>query len=134
MTVSEDFRAAMRRHGLNYAGPLHADGKLHRVRVEDDKERNSWYVLFAGPPMGGAFGCWKRGFKETWCDRGPKSYSDGDWKKIREQWSKADEERDREEERRQKRARESAAWILNHAKPADANHPYLVRKAATLFG
>jgi phage/plasmid primase-like uncharacterized protein len=64
-----DFHAAMRAAGLDFDGPLLADGKLHRIKVEGDHERNSWYVLHDGSPAAGAFGCWKRGIKETWCDR-----------------------------------------------------------------
>lgn len=56
----------MRAAGLNHAGPIHADGKLHRFKAEGDKARNSWFVLHAGPPAAGAFGCWKRGLKENW--------------------------------------------------------------------
>ena len=67
MSVVENFRAGMLAAGLDYAGPIHADGKLHRVKVVGDKTRNSWFVLHSGTPAAGAFGCWKRGIKETWC-------------------------------------------------------------------
>ena len=67
MNTTESVCAAMRTAGLAYAGPIEADGKLHRFRAGDDTSKNSWYVLHPGPPMAGAFGCWKRGIKETWC-------------------------------------------------------------------
>ena len=64
----EGFRAAMRRVGLEYADEIIDDGKLHRVRAEGDKGRDTWYVLHAGPPFAvGVFGSW-RGVveKTTW--------------------------------------------------------------------
>jgi len=63
--TQDAFRAAMRAAGLDYTGPITADGKLHRFKAEGDSARNSWLVLHAGPPATGAFGCWKRGFKEN---------------------------------------------------------------------
>lgn len=41
-TATDIFRTAMRVAGLDYAGPIHPDGKLHRIKVEGDKARNSW--------------------------------------------------------------------------------------------
>jgi len=72
MTAMEQFRTAMRAAGLHYAGPILADGRLHRFRVADDHGRNCWYVLHDGTPAAGAFGCWKRQLRQTWCDRDAK--------------------------------------------------------------
>ena len=49
MNPVENFRAAMRAAGLDYAGLIHADGKLHRFKAAGDHEKNSWYVLHAWP-------------------------------------------------------------------------------------
>lgn len=125
---ADNFRSAMFKAGLDYAGPIHADGKLHRFRAEGDKSRDSWFVLHSGPPCAGAFGCWKRSIKETWCEERTKDYSDADWKQVREDWQRADAERKKIEEARRVKAREVAAWILKHAKPANDDHPYLLRK------
>ncbi len=65
----DSFRTLLLRKGLDYDGPIIANGKLHRFKACGDREKNSWFVLYAGPPVAGAFGCWKRGIKETWCER-----------------------------------------------------------------
>ena len=65
----EQFRAEMRSRGLNFSGSLIADGRLRRFKAEGDNQRNSWYVLHAGPPFAAAFGCWKRGISEIWRER-----------------------------------------------------------------
>src|SRR5262245_34199082 len=108
--MSTDFRAAMRAVGLRYEGPLESDGKLHRFKAEGDHNRNSWYVLQHGPPAAGAFGCWKRGLSETWCERNSNGYAQAEWDNIRAQWREADAERERTERERHAKAARTAAW------------------------
>src|SRR6266481_5202514 len=67
--AAEDFRHAMSSAGLAYTGEIYTDGRLRRFKAEGDHAKNSWCVLYAGPPAAGAFGCWKRGLKQTWCER-----------------------------------------------------------------
>jgi len=119
----QDFRAALRAAGLDFAGPLIADGKLRRFKTAGDHARNSWYILHDGSPAAGAFGCWKRGLKETWCD--PRNQmSQADWDNVRQRWQAAEREREQADGQRQAQARKTAAWILKRAQPATA-HPYL---------
>jgi putative DNA primase/helicase len=92
MSTAENFRAVIGGAGLRYAGPIVADSKLHRFKVEGDHNRNSWYVLHRGPPMAGAFGCWKRSIKETWCEREPGQMSQAQWNEVRERWRLAVEQ------------------------------------------
>jgi len=127
MSAVESFRATMHRAGLGYAGPIETDGKLHRFRAGDDKSKNSWYVSFAGPPMTGAFGCWKRGINEDWHD-GHRQLSQVEWQRVRQSLQNAKRERERTEKERQKKAREITDWIFKRAKPLSASHSYLAAK------
>ena len=54
----EAFREAMRMAGIDYRGPIEADGKLHRFHVEGDSrgKRNGWYVLHLDEHPAGMFG------------------------------------------------------------------------------
>lgn len=133
MSGPKGFRAAMRAAGLDYAGPIISDGKLHRFKAEGDHDRNSWFVLHAGPPAAGAFGCWKRGFKESWCDRNGE-LSREDWDRVRNQWQAAEREREHSEQARHTKARKLAAWILNRTNPARTLHRYLSGKGVGVFG
>lgn len=133
MNVIEGFRAAMRAAGLEYDGPIFDDGKLHRVKATGDHERNSWYVLHAGTPAAGAFGCWKRGVKETWCERNGQ-LSQEEWNRVREQWKEAEREREQSEQARHAKARRLAAWILSRSRPARTLHRYLSSKGVKVFG
>jgi putative DNA primase/helicase len=131
MSVVENFRATMHAAGLDYAGPIYTDGKLHRVKVEGDKSRNSWFVLHSGTPAAGAFGCWKRSIKETWCAKRRENLSAAEWQTIRQQWQLAESERQRTEAERHAKTRKIAAWILARAKLATA-HAYLDAKAVKI--
>lgn len=133
MSVPESFQAAMRDAGLDCAGPLVADGRLHRFKAIGDRTRNSWFILFPGTPTAGAFGCWKRGFKETWCER-KGQLSPAERADVRRRWQEAERERERTERDRHTQARKTAAWILGHAAPANAGHPYLVAKGVQPHG
>ena len=123
----------MRATGLDYAGPIHADGQLHRFKAEGDKARNSWYVLHAGPPAAGAFGCWKLGIKETW-HGGKGDLSQAQWETVRRQWREAEAAREHAEAKRQAEAQSVAAWIIRRAKPADPAHSYLTAKGVKSAG
>lgn len=112
--------------GIEYCGPILPDGKLHRFKANRDHHRNSWYILFLGPPPAGAFGCWKHGIKETWHDKSHTS-SQLELQRIRKQQRESKAKLKAVATAREKKAREIATWILKRAKPV-ATHPYLERK------
>jgi putative DNA primase/helicase len=131
--AGEDFRAAMAAAGIIWDGQIVADGKLRRFKAQGDHARNSWYVLHAGPPVAGTFGCWKRDIKRTWCERNG-SLSSLESELIRQRWDEASAILKAETAARQKKARKVAAWILNRSRPARTQHRYLVRKSVKIFG
>ncbi len=53
----------LRAAGLDYAGPIIADGVLHRFKANGDRNPNSYYTLHLDGVAAGSFGCWKRGVK-----------------------------------------------------------------------
>ncbi len=115
MSREESFRAAMNAHGIEYSGELYFDGRLHRFKADGDHARNSWYVVHAGPPAAGAFGCWKRDIKETWCER-RGNFSQAELQCIRKQIKEAESKGKKETVARQKKAAKIATWILLRAK------------------
>jgi putative DNA primase/helicase len=129
--MNNAFRRALLGAGLAFSGPILADGKLHRFKVEDDHQPNSWFVLFCGPPAAGAFGCWKRGIKETWCES--SSLSQIEWNDVRRRWLEAERERERAEIDRWERAQRTAARIMARSKHAKA-HAYLAAKGVKAHG
>jgi putative DNA primase/helicase len=120
--------------GLDYAGPIVADAKLHRYKASGDKEPNSYYVLHGDFPSAGAFGCWKRGIKETWCQRnGERQLSQAQWTQVREKLKAAKEECEWLEAKRHADASTKAELLLAESAPVTA-HPYLEAKGIKPHG
>lgn len=134
MIAGENFRLAVSKTGLDYAGPLVPDGKLHRIRASGDREHNSWYVLHSGPPLAGAFGCWKRGVNETWCECEPRSMTETQWAAVRKKWQAADAEQKRAERERRKCAQDVARRLYDRASLTCSEHPYLKSKNVGVHG
>ncbi len=132
--TDERFRTAMREAGLDFAGPLLPDGKLHRFRALGDKRRDSWYVLHLGPPAVGVFGSWRGIERQTWHDRNGERLSKAERDAIRLRVAEAEAERKRVEDSRQRKARKTARWILSRSKPAEPSHAYLAAKRVRPHG
>ena len=111
-------------------GVIVADGVIHRFRAEGDRAGtlNGWCVLHADH---GAAGTWKGGATCTWSRKSTTSMSrverDAFYAKVRA--AKAEAQCQREVE--QQHAADRAAELWSKAKPASADHPYLVRKRIT---
>ena len=123
-----DFRAAMAAAGLDYPGDIIPDGQLHRVKVNGDRGPNSWYVLHLDGLPAGSYGCWKRGIAETWCAKTGDVLTDTERAERDRLWAKQREERDADRRRTNDEARAQAQAILDAARPATDDHPYLKRK------
>jgi phage/plasmid primase-like uncharacterized protein len=116
----EEFRRFVLSAGLDYSGPFCADGKLHRFKACDDRERNSWYVLFPGRRLAGAFGCWKRGIKEKWSEKG--NWSPEELTELREKIEVAMREQAELQARLNAHARSVCDRILRDSSVLDAHH------------
>lgn len=123
------FLDAMRAAGIEYSGPIIADKKLHRIKVNGDRNQNSWYVLHGDGLPAGSFGCWKRGIRETWCAKSNDALTDEERAERDRRWKQQQEIRDAERRQIQDKASVKAQAILDAAQPAtDDQHPYLQRK------
>lgn len=128
-----EFQAAMVAAGIDYRGPINADGKLHRVKVNGDRNPNSWYVLHGDGIAAGMFGCWKRGIKEAWCAKADTDLTESERAERDRLWKRQQTERDAERRRIQDKASVQAQAILDAAQPATDDHPYLKRKAVKAY-
>jgi phage/plasmid primase-like uncharacterized protein len=115
MSCEESFRAALRESGIEYSGPIYIDAKLHRIRADGDQSKNSWYVLYPGSLVAGAYGCWKRAFQKKWCERSG-NLSQSELIEVRRHWQEAERNHERTKTERQRKPRRIAAWILARAK------------------
>ncbi|MCC7222006.1 MAG: toprim domain-containing protein, partial [Candidatus Contendobacter sp.] len=122
------FLAAMNAAGLEFQGPIITDGVIHRVKINGDRNPNSWYSLHLDHPAAGSFGCWKRGIKENWCGVSNESLTEAERAERDRKWKQQQAERDAERRRQNNEAAQQAQAILDAARPATGDHPYLTRK------
>lgn len=130
--VIDSFRTAIARAGMLFREPILADGRLHRVRADDDRKANSWYVLHDGQdrPAFGAFGCWKRQIKISWCASAPGGLNDPERERFR---AEAEAKRRGIEEKLHAQGRRRARGLWQASRPATPEHPYLQRKGIAPF-
>jgi phage/plasmid primase-like uncharacterized protein len=132
----EDFRSALRAAGMNYAGDLQADGKLHRFKAEGDTNAASWYVLHLTDNFAAAgYGCWKRNISEKWnnANGNGKQLTNQEWADIKAKMSAAEAARRTEEEQLRYEAKKKAQEILTLATPVE-DHLYLSKKSVEPYG
>lgn len=123
-----DFRAAMAATGLDFPGDVIPDGQLHRIKVNGDHNPNAWYVLHLDGLPAGMFGDWKRGIAETWCAKAGDVLTEAERAERDRKWKQQQAEREADRRRMHDEARAQAQAILDAARPATDDHPYLRRK------
>jgi putative DNA primase/helicase len=130
----EAFRTAMADAGVQYSGPIHADGRLHRIHAEGDSpgSRNAWFVLHGDGVPAGAFGTWKGAVTGTWRHGTRMSWLDR--AQHRDRVMAAMKAANLERERANVDAALRAERVWNAAHPADPGHPYLVDKRVGVHG
>lgn len=134
---SNAFLQAMADAGLAMHKPaLLGDGALHRYRVDADKagSTNGWYVLHLDDKPFGAFGSWKTGQSESWTATAYQAMSEAERKALAARMAAAKLARDAEQAAVHAAAGKRALGLWNRAKPANNDHPYLVRKQVHAFG
>ena len=128
-----DFRAAMAAAGLDFTGELIPDGRLRRIKVNGDRNPNSWYVLHLDGLPAGSFGDWKRGLSETWCAKTGDILTEAERAERDRKWKQQQAEREADRQLQHDEARAQAQALLDHARPATDDHPYLLRKRVKAY-
>lgn len=130
-TVVDQFRSAMRAHGLIVDDAIIADGRIHRYHAEGDRpgSRNAWALLHLDGRASGAFGSWRAGVSATWsADRAAKPLTPAERLVHREEMNRKRIEREAEERARRAAAAALARQIWDAATPSDGAHSYLRTK------
>jgi len=129
--MSESFREAINKI-LGYAPDSTPPGKLVRFATSDRRgDLNGWSRLF-DDGEGGAFGCWRQGISETWQSRQP--LTDQDRREFAERVRLNRERAERELAELRAECRKTSAALWAKAKPANADHAYLVAKGIKPHG
>lgn len=122
----------MMNDGIKIDSEIIPDGKIHRFHIGGDspKSINGWYVLYAGVMYSGAYGCWKRGIKKSWCSKSKAHMTFIESKLHRERICGMQKELSE----LRKTAKENAKIIWKQSQFASNTHPYLARKKVSSYG
>jgi len=128
--IVAQFIDAMHAAGLRTDAAIVPDGELHRFRVEGDKSgsKNGYYTLHLDGVPSGAFGSWKAGINQTWCAINRNEMTPAQREDNRRRMEAAREASRVLVANKHRDAAAKAVRLWNEAKPAQADHPYLVRK------
>lgn len=124
-----DFHQKIIDAGLTPPDRILDDGKLHRFSSNGKRgDDGGWYVFHSDGIAAGAFGCWRLGFTQDWCSKSANTMTPAERESHRKRVEAMNAQREAETIRRNAFAAKLAKQIWNDAEPADAEHPYLVRK------
>lgn len=127
--ILHEFLQVLESAGIAPGEQIVADGQIHRCGTADKPgSRNAWYVLHLDPPASGAYGDWRTDEKATWTAKPDRDLSPAERKQLRTRIEADRKARQAEEARRHADAAARARRILEAAKPATDDHPYLKRK------
>lgn len=134
--MTDAFKQAMSKAGIEPPGGIIADGTLHRFTVQGDRARseNGWYLLHIDDPAAGAFGCWKRGISETWSGKPCQTMNPAEKTAYTAKMEAAKRQREEERERVQANCRAWCADTWKKAKDATSKNVYLERKQVKAYG
>ena len=132
--VAEDLRGAMAAEGIQYAGPLYIDGKVHRFDADGDRRgsKNGWYRAHPDGRPAGRFGHWVGERSFPWKFRGPVQPGRFDPERARRTLQQREDAQ--EASHADAAGRAQAIWRQAQDAAQEALHPYLARKGVLPFG
>lgn len=130
-SATADFRADVLAR-LGFAPPeIVGDGKIHRFSTSATKHNDAgWYLFHDDDFPAGSFGDWRTGEKFKWRARETREMS----QQERERLEALKAEREKKIEAAYSAAAASANKQWSNAKPAGADHAYLVKKGVAPHG
>ena len=85
-------------------------------------------MLYTDGIAAGSFGNWKTGLSERWCAKNSDELSENERTERDRKWKQQQQERKSDQQRQQDKSAAHAALILESARPAADDHPYLINK------
>jgi len=116
-----DFKHFLRQHGYEPPNDF-ASGVINRF----GKNKNQWAIPF-DDNKGGVVGDWRTGERLIWTPSGAPLTNEQK-KVFAKQLEQEKQLQEQERKLRHQQASQKAFDVYLHAKPADSNHPYLVKK------
>jgi putative DNA primase/helicase len=130
MDYTEQFRAFAEQKGVILPAKINTDKEIHRFSTNGKAtDTAGWYIYFDndGTIPGANFGDWRAGIDENWSPN-VEGMTPEDKTAQQAMLAELKTKVAAEQERTHNEAAEKAKQIWQNAKPAPADHPYLIRK------
>jgi putative DNA primase/helicase len=135
INATAQFRDAIQAAGLIPPDVIEPDGKLHRFASNGKHGDDAgWYSLHGDGIPAGSFGDWRNGLSQTWRADIGRKLTPAEDAAHRAKVEAMRRERDAEIARERAAAVDKAVVIWNAAKPAPADHAYLLAKRIKASG
>lgn len=119
------FMEAIAGAGLPTPDHIIADGQLHRFSTNGKPgDKSGVYILHLDGVPAGYFECWRQGIKQKWSARKAAKPDAAELERLKADIARAERERAAHAHRRAETARQ----LWDASVPANADHPYLVKK------
>jgi len=131
---TESFRAAMLAAGLTPPNDVVCDGNLHRFSTSGKaRDDSGWYTLYMDGVPAGSFGCWRKGFSQSWCSKSTDVMTPAEREAHHQRVEAMRKTREADQHQRQQQAAQTAANRWQAAAQA-TEHPYLTAKGVKSYG
>lgn len=139
-TALADFIRGMEVEGVQPVEPIAqrlSSGELIRFRCDGDGRgrQNGWAILYLDDRPAGAFGNYRLGISRKWKVGRDVALTAAELETMKREWAEAKLRRHEERVRSETEASRDALELWTSASPAQADHPYVLRKRLdpTLF-
>ena len=120
--------------GLEPPEQVFLDGKIHRFRSGQKKDKTGWYVVFGDGIPAGRFGDWREDISQPWTADIGRQLTYDEVEARKRHIEEAKRIRDQEIEKLHDAVALAAQRIWDGGTPATAEHPYLKRKGVQPHG
>ncbi len=136
MPAADQFRDAIAQEGIAPPDKIIADGKLHRFSSSGRRGDDAgWYVFREGHVSAGAYGDFRSGLRvESWVANLGRPLTAAERIEFQKQQAQIRADNDIKQEERQNRAKMTTYGLGRASIPADASHPYLIKKDVGVHG
>ena len=133
--ISVKFQEAIINAGIFTDDIPIADGHIHRLKVEGDKngKTSAAYVLHGDNNPAGSFWSFKLGIKEKWSLKNYKDFTPQERAEYAKRMAEAEQERKKAQALTHKEARAEANSLWGKAKPETGDHKYLRDKGVKAY-
>jgi len=133
--ISVKFQEAIINAGISTDDIPIADGHIHRLKVEGDKngKTSAGYVLHGDNNPAGSFWSFKLGIKEKWSLKNYKDFTPQERAEYAKRMAEAEQERKKVQALTHKEARAEANSLWSKAKPETGDHKYLRDKGVKAY-